>query len=197
MLLGWAMAVLLVLMTCTPSGTTTPTITPVPALTITAPANGTSLPAGDIAVKTSATNFNVVDKQRQPKVAGEGHVHFYLDIDAPTALDVATAPAIGTWAHVSGTSYTFTNVATGTHTISVQMVNNDHPPLIPLVIQKITITVTASASTTPTPALINTIGLSSSATLDSYLDDGNGMTLYWTTLDAPGVSNINGTTLAN
>jgi len=146
----------------------------------------------------------VVDKQSQAAVTGEGHLHFYLDIDAPTTPGVAAAPTSGVWAHVSDTSHTFTDVAPGSHTISAQLVNNDHTPVIPLVIQKITVTVAAPAATTPpttttpppTSSANTTVGLSSSASLGNFLVDGSGMTLYWTTLDTPGQSNVTGATLA-
>jgi predicted lipoprotein with Yx(FWY)xxD motif len=42
-----------------------------------------------------------------------------------------------------------------------------------------------------------TINIGSNAELGSFLVDGNGMTLYWTTLDSVGQSNVTGTTLAN
>jgi hypothetical protein len=116
-------------------------------LSITSPTSGASVPAGNIVVNALVTNFNVVDKQGQANVAGEGHLHFYLDVDAPTTPGQPAIPASGVWAHVSGTTYTFSNVAPGTHTISVQLINNDHTPVIPIVIAKITITVTPKAPT--------------------------------------------------
>lgn len=61
--------------------------------------------------------------------------------------------------------------------------------------------VTTTTSTTPpttttstTPAS-NTITVGTSSTLGQYLADGSGMTLYWTTADSPGVSNVSGTNL--
>jgi len=122
-----------------------------PTISITAPISGATLPAGAITVNTEVTNFNVVDKQGQADVPGQGHVHFYLDVAAPTTPDQPAAPASGVWAHVSGTTYTFTGVTPGTHTITVQLVNNDHTPIIPLVTDSITINVTATGSSQPTP----------------------------------------------
>jgi outer membrane protein assembly factor BamB len=103
--------------------------------------NGDALASGNITVTAEVSNFTVTDKQGQAAVAGEGHLHFYLDVDAPTTPGVPAVPAGGTWAHVSGTTYTFNDVLAGTHTISVQLVNNDHTPVIPAVVQKITVTV--------------------------------------------------------
>jgi len=136
-LVGALLTLILVLTgACTSTSTTS-----APTLVITSPTNGATVPAGNIVVNAKVTNFNVVDKQGQASISGEGHVHFYLDMDAPTTPGQPAAPTTGVWAHVSGTTYTFTNVAAGTHTISVQLINNDHTPLIPLVIAKITITV--------------------------------------------------------
>ncbi len=123
---------------------------PVPVLSIVSPSNGATVPAGDVTVTIKVNNFNIVDKQGQPSVSGEGHVHFYLDVPAPTTPGQPAIPASGVWAHVSGTTYTFTNVAQGTHTITVQLVNNDHTPLLPLVTAQVTITVAA-------PVLVPTV----------------------------------------
>jgi len=113
-----------------------------PAVKIVSPVDGSNLPVGDITVTVEQTNFNIVDKQGQPAVPGEGHVHYFLDVDAPTTQgQPAIPPAGATWATISGNTYTFKNVPAGTHTISVELVNNDHTPLNPPVVQKISVTV--------------------------------------------------------
>jgi plastocyanin len=129
----------------------------VPNLVIVTPRDGDTLPVGDIMVSTQVTNFNVVDKQGQASASHEGHLHFYLDIDAPTTQGQPAIPASGVWAHVASTDYTFTNVSAGTHTISVELVNNDHTPLNPPVVQKITVMVTAQSTTGGTPVTINLV----------------------------------------
>ncbi len=116
-----------------------------PAVKILSPPNGAAVAGGNVTVTVQVTNFNVVDKQGQASVPGEGHLHFYLDvIPIPSIPGQPAIPpnANATWAHVSGTTYTFTNVPQGIHTFSVQLVNNDHTPVIPEVIDNITITVT-------------------------------------------------------
>ena len=128
---------LLIMVACSP------TPTPTPTLSIALPANGANVPQGDITINAQVTNFNVVDKQGQASVAGEGHLHFYLDVAAPTTPGQPAIPVSGVWAHISGTTYTFTNVAAGTHTISVELVNNNHTPLNPPVVAIVAITVTA------------------------------------------------------
>lgn len=125
--------------------TTTPET---PTVRITAPANGATVEAGDIRVDADVQNFNIVDKQGQANVTGEGHVHFYMDVSPmPSA---AGQPAIpmdpsALWAHISDDTYTFTNVPPGTHTFAVQLVNNDHTPVVPMVSDTVTITVTTRA----------------------------------------------------
>lgn len=146
-------AVVLVLGACT-YGAAYPTTAATPAVTITSPVNGASLPAGDVTVTVSVGNFVVVDKQGQANIAGQGHVHFYLDVAAPTTPGVPAVPTSGTWAHVSGLTYTFPNVGQGTHTISVQLVNNDHTPVVPAAMDTITINVTsAPAAAEPAPTV--------------------------------------------
>jgi outer membrane protein assembly factor BamB len=111
-----------------------------PAVKFVSPSDNSKLPAGDLPVNVEVTNFTITDKQGQTNVAGQGHLHFYLDVDAPTIPDKPAIPSSGIWAHVSDTNYTFKNVSAGTHTISVELVNNDHTPLNPPVVQKITVT---------------------------------------------------------
>jgi outer membrane protein assembly factor BamB len=112
-----------------------------PGVAIASPVAGSALPVGDITVSAIVTNFNIMDKQGQAAISGEGHLHFYLDVDAPTTQGQPAIPSGGIWAHVAASSYTFTNVPAGTHTISVELVNNDHTPLNPAVVQKIIVTV--------------------------------------------------------
>ena len=83
----------------------------------------------------------MVDKLGKANVAGEGHLHYFLDVAAPTTPGKPAIPAAGsTWAATNSTVYTFQNVTAGTHTLSVELVNNDHTPLNPAVVQTITFT---------------------------------------------------------
>jgi predicted lipoprotein with Yx(FWY)xxD motif/plastocyanin len=56
-------------------------------------------------------------------------------------------------------------------------------------------TTTSTPSSTPAPAGY-TINVSTSPALGQYLVDGKGMTLYWTTADSPGTSNVPANLLA-
>ncbi len=115
-----------------------------PAIAIT-PSNGATIDAGDITVSAMALNFNVVDKQGQANVPGEGHLHYFLDVEAPTTPGQPAIPTSGSWTHTANTTYTFNDVASGTHTFSVELVNNDHTPLVPPVVAKSTVTVQTPA----------------------------------------------------
>lgn len=122
-------------------------------LQIATPKNGDNITGSSVPVTIQVTNFNLADKQGQANVAGEGHVHYYLDVDAPTAPGKPAIPASGVWAHVASASNTFSSVAPGAHTISVLLVNNDHTPLIPITVIKVSVNVQApAAAPTPTPA---------------------------------------------
>ena len=114
---------------------------------IVSPQDGATLPPGDITVTVAVTNFNIVDKQGQANIPGEGHVHFFLDTTPPQTPGQPAVPSSGTWAHVSGTTYTFKNVTEGTHTIAVELVNNDHTALNPPEVYDISVNVSPLGST--------------------------------------------------
>ncbi|WP_440951371.1 PQQ-dependent sugar dehydrogenase [Methanosphaerula subterraneus] len=120
------------------------------AIMITSPQNGTVVTPGNVTVTAMVSNFSVVDKQGQANVAGEGHVHFYMDVnqipDTPGQPAIPTDPT-AVWNHVSGTTYVFTNVTPGQHRFAVQLVNNDHTPVVPIMNDSVTVTATG----TPTP----------------------------------------------
>lgn len=108
------------------------------------PGDGFSVTTGDVTVSALVENFTLADKLGQANVAGEGHLHYFLDVDAPTTPGQPAIPPSGSiWAATASTSYTFNNVAIGTHTISVELVNNDHTPLSTPVVVKATVNVTA------------------------------------------------------
>ncbi len=132
-----------------------------PAIKIVTPGNGADLPAGDLTITTEVTNFNLVDKLGDSNVSGEGHIHYYLDVAAPTTAGQPAIPASGaTWAATPSTTYTFKNVAAGQHTVSVELVNNDHTPLNPPVVRTIEVTTDnnprISISSPPNGAILKT-----------------------------------------
>lgn len=91
-------------------------------------------PSGrNVEVEAYPASFRIVDKLGQAARDGEGHVHFYLDVDEiPTA---AGKPAVtrdeSTYHATADTTYVWKDVPSGKHTFGVQLVNNDHTPLEP------------------------------------------------------------------
>ena len=73
--------------------------------------------------------------------AGSGHIHYFIDVPVPTDAGKKAETATGTWKMHDDTSYTWTNVQPGTHTLSVELVNNDMTPFSPPVYQTVTVTV--------------------------------------------------------
>ncbi len=133
-----------------PAPSSTPTTisstTPIsgPTLAIISPVNGAIFPSPkNVIIDVQVTNFKLVNEQGRANSPGEGHLHFYLDVDAPLEPDKVAIPANGSWGHIALTTYFFNIVFAGNHTISAQLVNNDCTPVVPIVIAKITIRITA------------------------------------------------------
>jgi outer membrane protein assembly factor BamB len=111
-----------------------------PSIKFVNPSDGNAIAAGDITVTAEATNFKLVDQLGKSNAAGQGHIHCFLDTDAPTVQGQPAVTAADTYAATAATTYTWKNVPAGTHTLSLELVNNDHTPLNPPVVQKITVT---------------------------------------------------------
>lgn len=128
------------------AGCTTSPSTSAPTVAITSPQNGATVPGGNVTVTVQVQNFNVVAKQGQANVTGEGHIHYYMDVSPlPSTAGRPAVPADSNavWSNVAATTYSFANVPAGQHTFSVQLANNDHSPVIPLVTDSVTVTVPA------------------------------------------------------
>jgi hypothetical protein len=112
-------------------------------LAITAPEDGAALESGDIEVALEVGGFDVVDKLGQAPVAGEGHVHYYINVaQIPTAPGQPAVTGDETTYHAEATTtYTWAGMRPGTHKFGVQLVNNDHTPLEPAVTDEVTVTV--------------------------------------------------------
>ncbi len=117
-----------------------------PQITIIEPKNGTTIPAGDVTVSVNVANFNIVDKQGQAKAAGEGHIHYFMDVAAPTNPNKPAVTAPGTYVHILDKSYTWKNVIPGNHNFSVELVNNDHTPLTPPAVAMVDVTAAGTAT---------------------------------------------------
>jgi hypothetical protein len=108
-----------------------------PSITILTPKAGSMVQGSTVKVSVSVKGFNVVRKQFQAPVAGEGHVHFYLDVE--TLPTTHARPTRGTYRSISGTTYAWTGVSPGRHTFAVQLVGNDHVPLSPPAKDQVTV----------------------------------------------------------
>jgi hypothetical protein len=78
-----------------------------PSIKIAHPNSGDTVYAGALQIIVDVSNFILVNKLGQSNVPGEGHIHYFLDIEAPTASGVPAIPASGIWAATPATSYIF------------------------------------------------------------------------------------------
>jgi alcohol dehydrogenase (cytochrome c) len=129
-----------------------------PQVMITNPKDGAVLPQGDVTINVDVENFDLVERQGEQKAAGEGHLHYYMDVPVPTIPGKPAITAEGTYAHTASTSYVWRNVTPGMHNFSVQLVNNDHTALEMPLTDKITITVTVPMVTSTGPMYQNASG---------------------------------------
>jgi hypothetical protein len=130
----------------------------VPQISITEPKDGSEVAAGNVTVSVEVMNFDLVNKLGMASVAGEGHIHYFMDAAAPTAQGKPAITKPGTYVPTVNTSYTWTNVAMGMHNFSVELVNNDHTPLSTPVVAEVN--VTAKDETLKTMSVENvTVGL--------------------------------------
>ncbi len=111
-----------------------------PSVAMTSPAAGATPQTGNIIVTVEVASFSLV-APGGAAAAGEGHLHFYLDVTVPTAPGAPAVTAPGTYQATSATSAIWENVAAGSHTFGVQLVNNNHTPLSPPVTATVTVTV--------------------------------------------------------
>jgi hypothetical protein len=149
-----ALCALLAGCTFNPTQTAAPTPSPAPGtrpdLTITSPAEGAVLPAGDVTVSVRVSNFNLVPKYMQSYVAGEGHLHYYLGMGGPATPGSSGVIAPVNYISTTETSYTWADVPPGIHTFSVELANNDHSPFPQPIFRTVTVRVTGELPATPT-----------------------------------------------
>lgn len=96
-----------------------------------------------VEVEAFPSNFEVVNKLGQDPVDGEGHIHFYIDVEElpTTAGQPAVTDDEATYHASATTTYTWPGVEKGEHKVAVQLVNNNHTPLEPPVTSETTVTV--------------------------------------------------------
>jgi hypothetical protein len=106
-----------------------------PSLQITAPTAGATNAAPELAVTVQATGFQLVNTPGAPNAAGQGHLVYWIDTD-PTNNPNApgAAPAFQSTFEVEDMA------APGSHTLYIELRNNDGTPLNPRVIRSVTFT---------------------------------------------------------
>lgn len=126
---------------------------------ITSPLPDDPVYAPKLTIAVTVFAFDVVDKLGEKAKAGQGHIHYYMDVDEiPTDPGKPAVTDDKRTYHAEATTFHVWDVNPGKHTFAIQLVNNDHTPLEPPVTDEITVDVKpASArpsphgSTTPTP----------------------------------------------
>jgi hypothetical protein len=124
-----------------PSGT--------PAVTIERPADGSTVPTGELTVQVKVAGFEVVDKQGTPPAPGEGRLIYYVDVDfVPTEAGSPAHTEPGTFRSIASTTQTWRVPVEGKHALFVQLVNHNDTPLEPPVVAKVVVTASAGAAST-------------------------------------------------
>ena len=114
----------------------------IPTLDVLTPSEGQTIYGDKVPILLDAQNFEIVDFANNTKaVAGQGHVHLWLDDEQMTPQSAAKA--------IEDT-FTFSDVPTGDHKLKVELVANDHFSLKPPVAQEISFK-TAPVSSAVTP----------------------------------------------
>lgn len=104
-----------------------------PTLSVVTPKSGQAIDGSSVSVSFTTSNIKLVPtsisvaeagKHPEANRPGEGHLHFVLDLQPLVVWE-------------SADPYTFANVPAGQHQLMVELVNNDHSPLSPPVMQQI------------------------------------------------------------
>ncbi len=116
-----------------------------PRIRISSPTTTDYLSPGALAVSDKVLDFALVPEKGQPNAAGQGHIIYFMDAEAPAnpGKPVFTAP--GTWSSTSAPDHVWLNVQPGAHTISAELVNNDNTPLDPPAVARLDIEVKSEA----------------------------------------------------
>jgi hypothetical protein len=99
--------------------------------------------AGNVIVTVQVRNFSLVNGTRRPNARGEGHIICFKDVSPRTEPGIPAETGPGTFQTSYQSSCTWYSVSPGTHTFSVELVNNDNTPLTPPVIDAVDVTAVA------------------------------------------------------
>jgi hypothetical protein len=94
------------------------------SLEIITPSEGQKLETDQITVSWKLAGFTLTDYAKYPRNrAGQGHLHLWLDEPNPNNQNAVKV--------ISGSTYNFTGVKSGDHTLIAELHNNDHTPVSP------------------------------------------------------------------
>lgn len=113
-----------------------------PTLRILTPGEGQTLYGSKIPVLFAVDNFKLSDFQNKPQIAGQGHIHVWLDEQNPSKDNAK---------EVIEDSSTYDDVPYGDHKLTAELVNNDHSSLKPPVSLTVSFK-TAQVASSSTPA---------------------------------------------
>ena len=100
------------------------------------------VPPSQVQIAVSTRNIFINDDAvGKANVAGQGHIIYYIDVAPPTTPGQPATTKSGSYKITTDTFQLWVNVATGTHTFAVQVVNNDNTPLDPPVTAQIMLTI--------------------------------------------------------
>ncbi|WP_076003465.1 InlB B-repeat-containing protein [Dehalogenimonas formicexedens] len=142
---------------------------PSPILAINTPSGGTSTAQGTVTVTASVGNLKLLTGERS-NVPGEGRIIYYLDVSIPIIQGKSALTAPGTYAEGTSESYIWDNLAPGSHTLGIQLIQNDGTPFDPPVVSTISINVLAPSISTSAPEVPNLSipGLSAAGSTGSF-----------------------------
>jgi hypothetical protein len=112
-----------------------------PELKIDEPKEGATLSHSNVTIVSNYTNFSVIPHFGERDVKGQGHLHYFKDVTAPTTQGQPATTTNGTWAQSAVDMYNWTNLTPGRHAFSVELVQNDHTPLSPPVVATVNVTI--------------------------------------------------------
>jgi plastocyanin len=115
-----------------------------PLIKIISPKDGSTVANGNITVELEVTNFNLANKIGQANTAGEGHIMYYFDIVPPSVPKAPATAKPNNSIASAGKTNVWNNVPAGSHSFTVQLVNNDNTPLDPPAMTGITVQVQTS-----------------------------------------------------
>jgi hypothetical protein len=100
------------------------------------------VPPTQVQIGISTRNIFINDDAvGKANVAGQGHLIYYIDVAPPTTPGQPAITKAGSYRITTDTFQLWVNVANGTHTFAVQIVNNDNTPLDPPVTAQITLNI--------------------------------------------------------